>query len=665
MDVRNSPTPHEYLLSLGGKRKRDGATSITGKRVPDSQLVQFFADNIKLFMRRRKDAEAEWQVAIDAYRGHDRRSHSMDIWSNPFGAGVRIGLPYALTQTTVAAIVASMPSFSAKPATEKARGLAKLVHVLLNNDSVWDAKKRQWQMGKLVKSGKMTGLMIGKVHYETDYDAWQKRIEKEEKEEARRSGLTRDELATEELLDVVEREEFATTKGVQKKELTGEADHTLRREEIGMQIMSAKAYIADPHATDFVYGPRWEGRLYNRYIKDVKNDKRFRGDARLNVKPTHTMRRELRFPFRRNPGDGVYDNSLPEDFQQVELAEIYWYDDPEFKDSYGSLITLVVDQDLLLERRPNPYGRRPYVVEEWNGDLEDPFPCTDINGWVDLWRATREVLYRAVRQIRKAPNTTLLVAKGGNNSADQLQGVLDNDDGGVAEIDISGVTSGGLDGVVKELATRQVSPEYLNFIDKMMLYIQMIEGFGPNQLAGGALKSETSGTEAAEVAKFVRVRLDDKANALDRFMTRMARNIISAIFRFKEFDEIVDMVGEDLAQMGIAEEELTRARAANIEDVSINIVPGSMAPEADGTKLQKVMAILQANGLDQILSQKCDRDALAILLNDATRLQTGRDLYVDLDSPMANLNAMQQLLGGPQGSAPRAAPAQGGAGGLL
>lgn len=655
-----TPTPSPKFQALGTRGQgTDGGMKITGKKVVERDLVNFLQAQIRTYEAEARKYEPEWDRACRAYRGDDPGRVSPDEWTTGIGDEMMIGIPTAATETAVAALVARNPEFVARPKTEQARALANLCQVLLSSDHVWDKQKRQWQMEKLVKSAKHYGLMIGKVHYETDYDAFQKRMEEEKAAAEEALARPLEDRRFDSLIDLAIDEELHEMDRLHSKVLSGEPDHSIPMKSVGMVILNPRDYVADPNAESFVWGPRWEGRRLKKAIKDVRLDERYRKSARDMVEPTHIRREGIQNPWtdRQTRLDSVWRQALPKDYQFTELFEIYWYDDPEFKESYGSLITISLDQGLLLERRPNPYGRRPYVVEEWKADIGELFPQPDINGWFDLWRGYREVVYRLLRQLRKAPNSTLLVRADSNLNVDALQGLLDNDDGGVAPVDID--SDKPFQQEIHELATRQVSPEYINAANALLQIIQMVEGFGPNQFAGGALKSETSATEAGEIGRFARARLDVKGNALQRFMARMGQNVLSAIFRFKRTPEILDYVDREL----LDELEITpdAIAAAKFEDIAIDIEPRSTQPDSDAVKLQKVQFALQANAGDPILNQRCDRDTLIKLLNEVMRLPTGKALYMAMQEAGVDANAVALALQGGGGSQPRAA-GQGGGG---
>ena len=126
--------------------------------------------------------------------------------------------------------------------------------------------------------------------------------------------------------------------------------------------------------------------------------------------------------FGRDNIRSAVETSVPLSHQMVDVYEIVDYTDPLYKEQGGALMTLSLDTPGLLEYRANPYGRRLYRVQEWNGTEFELFPQTDFEGWEDIWHASKEVLYRMVRALRRSPNGKLVVDSNSAANADELDG---------------------------------------------------------------------------------------------------------------------------------------------------------------------------------------------------------------------------------------------------
>ena len=637
--------PPSAIVGITSKRSAQ-SLNITSKKPNVKDLATYFSAQIGVAESLRKNAEKRWKEAIRAFNNEPITTPD-DSWV--FGVQtdqmVKSGLPYAASMTTVAALTARYPTFLTRPKKEKSRELAKLVRLILKNG--WCTDERQWLMQKAVLMLRHTGLAIGRVFIETDFDEYEKEQDREEEKAAARAGLSTEESALEDTLDRLVSAEMEEVEDDSEPILTEAADHFISPDKPTVILDSPFEYVADPDCRTFTHGVRWEGIKKRARIIDLKMNPRYDKAALAKLKPNCQPSKEV---LRANP-------AMPSDFQMVEYYEIYDYTDPEFRYEGGALMTIVRDQELMLERRANPYGARVFEVGEYNADACDPeneysrYPQTDFDSWKEHWYAFQDILYRALRQIQKAPYSTLVLDKDAQISKDEIEAVLESSGPGIVAIPMDGKN---IQQVMQELNTKQVSPEYINFLRFVLELIRLFEGLGPNQFGGAALKSETSATEAGEIGNFSRARLDVKEFALRRWMNGLAKKYVSAVFRFCDFDEIVEMVGEEVAKTSI---DIDKARAGDIVDVSIEVEAGSMAPEGPAQKAQKLMMLMNILTLDPMLMQQLNRDNVTNLLNDIfSNLDTGEDMFVPLDSMQAQAGRMMQMLQQGGGGQPKGKP---------
>ena len=146
--------------------------NITSKKPNVKDLATYFSAQIGVAESLRKNAEKRWKEAIRAFNNEPITTPD-DSWV--FGVQtdqmVKSGLPYAASMTTVAALTARYPAFLTRPKKEKSRELAKLVRLILKNG--WCTDERQWLMQKAVLMLRHTGLAIGSVSIETDFDEYE------------------------------------------------------------------------------------------------------------------------------------------------------------------------------------------------------------------------------------------------------------------------------------------------------------------------------------------------------------------------------------------------------------------------------------------------------------------------------------------------------------
>lgn len=643
--------PHPQILEIGQNAANPAGADDLTVPIDESALLAYFQNSIRIFLDERREREYEWLRADRAFKNetHDHKDMS-EVFTYDSSDAISVGLPYAAIMTTTSAIVPNSPHFIVSPKTEGARDRSLLYRTLLNN--VWNSDERQWLQEKAAIEGQKSGLIIGFVGFETDYDAWAEEMDEEERQQDLRAEMTSEEQLLEDMVNSqFQREldqDFVSPPKLPRGESVGNWDETYTK------LISKWDYVADPDAESLVIGPRWEGRKLRMRLIDIRENPRYRKDMTAQLKPNLSTRRGGqvydrgdRVSRRRQRRSQYGEQSVPESHQIVELYEIYDYFDPEFKDQGGALITICLDQGMILERRANPYGRRPFVVEAWNDEHDEIMPQNDLKAWNDLWQSFEDLLLRYIRSLRKAPNNTLVCDEDAEINADQIEGLLENDEGGVAFLPLAGrpITQ-----VVQELRTTQVSGEYINALGFLMNTIRIIEGLGPNQFGGAPLKSETSGTEAAEIGRFTRSRLQLKENAITRWMTKMARNWLSALFRFTAIEDITAMVDVELSDKIF---NSSRVDFADDVEIDVRIAPGSMAADGPQNKIQKLMTALQVIQSDPTLAQKLNRDAIIDLLNEALSLNTGEKMFFDEEEEGFMNNVLSQMVA-PQGRPGRA-----------
>lgn len=620
--------------------------------------VVYYQNQIRVWEEMRARAEPRWAAAVAAFNNSPKKTAD-DAWI--FGdmrdQMIRAGLPYAATMTTVAALTSRYPNFVTRPKKAGSRELAKLARLILKNE--WNCDERQWLIQKAVMMLRHTGLVIGKIEAARDFDEWEKEQEEEFERSQELAGISSEDAAIMEMVDTLAESAIAESEEDYGYELTAEVNHQIRKNEIGVILVSPYDYYADPDCSNLTYGVRWEAIRRRMLLCDLQDNPRYEKSVTKRLKPN--VRSRYKYPL----GTATM---MPESHQLIDVYEVYDYFHPKYKHVGGAMLTVCPGCEDYLEIRENPYGCRPFSVQEYNVDLTKPddegviFPQTDFDSWKEAWYGFQDILHRAMRQLQKAPYSTICVDTEASASPDEIEAALDNSGPGVVRLALDGKP---INAVLQELRTAQVSPEYINFLRFLLEIIRLAEGLGPNQFGGAPLKSETSGTEAAEIGNSSRLRLDVKEYAITRWQNDMAKKFVDMKFRFNDFDEIVQSVGEEAAQIGL---DIEAARAGDILDVSVQIEAHSMSPEGPQQKLAKLTQLYGLLMQDPLLAQQTNRDAVLNLCNDIfSDLDTGEDMFVPLDDPRAMLNMLRSMMaqggGGPakgKPSPPKSQPASAG-----
>lgn len=636
--------PDPNVFRVGGRQR--GVMATKTKETTAQDRADYYSSEIQTSIAMTKKHEPRWREAIRAYNNERQLKSSLEevILELDQDTMIRSGLPYAMSMTTQAALVANYPAFITKANRSDAREMAKLARMVLKNK--WNCDDRQYLMSKWVLCCRHTGKMISHLVYEGDWKDVEAKHAEEEKRIERRADMSTEEAAldeTAEALVMADMQEIDDSKA-----LIGEtANHDVAPQNVGVEFVSPFNYFPDPEAGNLWNGVRFEFIRRRARLRDLRMNKAYKNTDQLRP---NMATREVYMAARAN---------LPEDYQMVEYFVGYDYEDPEFKDKGGAMIVIVPDQRLELYHGPNPWRRRPIVVGEWNADISDPdsemaiHPQTDFDSWKDYWAAFEDIMFRAFRQLQKAPYSTIAIDDESQATDEQLEAVLKNSGPGIVRIALDGKK---INEVLMELQTKQVSPEYLNYLRFILEMVRIFEGLSANQLGGGALKSETSATEVAEIGNMSRARLDVKDRALRRFLVATARNYLSGVFDIHEIPEIIEWVGDEVA----SEIDADKAKMGSLMDISISIEAGSMAPEGPQqkfAKLQMLLALLQA---DPILAQTQNREWLMDLISDIfADWDTGREPFVDFTDAQAQVyRALQAMQGGAGGGSPPAIPGQ-------
>lgn len=144
--------------------------------------------------------------------------------------------------------------------------------------------------------------------------------------------------------------------------------------------------------------------------------------------------------------------------------------------------------------------------------------------------------------------------------------------------------------------------ENLAFIRSLDAVFQLSSGYGPNQ-AGQAMKSETSASEANAVAAYSKARATPKVRQADRWMSGWVWDILGLAAQFWKTEDIARIVGLELAAVWTK----NRLRKADVQrHLAIQVIPGSMTPVDDQTRMHGAIQALGIVNQDQQLRQLVD-----------------------------------------------------------
>ena len=113
-----------------------------------------------------------------------------------------------------------------------------------------------------------------------------------------------------------------------------------------------------------------------------------------------------------------------------------------------------------------------------------------------------------------------------------------------------------------------------------------------------------------------------KESAVESFVNGLATDYVSTVFRFLEPDEISDIIGDGLFDKARLA-EITKSESGDLVDLDIQVMSGSMTPESDNKKVQKITLALQLIAQDPIMQTQLNRDVFLDIINEVLGLDTG------------------------------------------
>jgi len=596
---------------------------------------------VDYFLKRRSEFDGMWDL-VDA----NYRHKGLEVSANPLSMQVDEIFPgrvYSLVHTIESQVAHDSPKFYLRGFTgimepETVPAMEDALNNEWMEDSTLDRETRL-SIRDCIKYGR--GIALTSFEADEDYDVDQATQEADEE----RAMAVSDPIAAQMTASIVAETAAAIADGAPEvEEETFEGDSRVICERVSTRRVSVRNFLIDPDATS-EHDAKWMGRVVIADYEAVLRDPSFK--RRKEIKPT--SRERINFLF----SDDA-DKLNP--YKCVALYELF------LRQPGGGwkLVVFADGHDFFMKEKMNPYWIGcPYDLLSWNDDGETAFPQSDILPVMSQILGERILLSKLIdAHSRQGHNTTFHTCDLDENllKAARAPGVE-------KYVKVGTQVQGNLSSQFHKNQNEPISPEGMNLLAILEREIQVGSGIGPNQ-AGQAMKSETSATEAAEVAGFSRARGAHKFKAVEMFIASIARKRLGITAQFfRENPENVAYIAGKEAAAAWAKMRWTKGDVQR--NLKVNVEPGSMRPINDDQRLKQLISFLGLAMQNPVWAAGIDQPGALKRAFQYLGFRRGDPLLLDQDPQKWGVaQALMGLLG--QGgkasmTAPESAPANAGA----
>lgn len=390
-------------------------------------------------------------------------------------------------------------------------------------------------------------------------------------------------------------------------------------------------FLVDEDAGPLEEDITWCAQRIVRHIDDVKEDKRYRKEARDSVQPTELTDQTDKERQQRKKGGAVYADSSKDEPELVVTWEIYNLKDKTWLTvAEGCKEFLMSPEDL-----PKGIEKHPFTFLKLFARDDSWYPIPPATQWID-----------AQREYCDSRSKILIHRKRFNRKYEAyMAGLVDDNE--IAKLEI------GDDGTIirKNIANAVITPiqdaplDQNNFQELLLIRKDFEDlAIGPNQR--GSAQGVDSATEAGIIEKRMAIQEgDDVAQVVD-FVTRIAEKLDQLIQTHITEDQAVKVTGPD----GATTWQLVRAASYGDTDAeySYSVNTASMTPQLPEIERAQWLSFLTAlsNAPQLALSKR--------LLHETARMFHIEDetMIEEIQGVVRQMMSGQLPMPGTQGSAP-------------
>lgn len=630
-----------------------------------NEAAQFIHDNMKgkppwwealidgYLRERDRCAKPYWDLARECYEQeqftgyHLRDRYTLDQVQPP-----RV---YGLVHQIESQVFNRNPKFFVSPMTPKQEGLAQFAEGALNTEWLRDARlQRETRLA--LRDCILTGWGWILSGVEGDHDAMRRQRLKRQK---LARALTGDPMKQEIVGQLAAQAEMQRDSIAMEDTRTNfELDDRVWEGRVCSRRVSPDDVVVDPNAT-CLEDARWVGRIIYADYDAVMHDDRFRNKSRL--QPTTVMAGASERNYRRqnpfiNPSKSAAvvagPGDVPLEYQYVELFEIF----ERQPDGSWDMKVFAKGHDKFLREEKAPYDLGcPYKLLRWNDIGQRIFSVSDIQPVLTHVIEEREIRTRLHDAYMRAAVDVYAFDRSLLSTEEDIRPLTMEGIG--LMLPLNGMTGRPIDQVVRLLPRNPQTQEALAYLSIIERNIQEGTGLGANQQLQ-ALKSETSATEAAEIARHASARGAAKYSAFNEFVANVAHDRLKLAAQFYDAGMIATLAGPEAAAMWMGE-EFTRADIQWGLNVSVEV--GSMQPKNDQSRAQAVTTAIQIAKSDPVAAQMLNLPRLWEEFFKLLGFQKGSEFLQGMDPNMMSQMYMQMAMMGQQpgqGATGAAAPAQ-------
>ena len=484
---------------------------------PENYGVEHYMAIVEAFLRYRRPIVDRWLF--------NERLYESELYS---GLGYEGTLPvsrgYSVVQTLASMLYARNPKLFVNNLVSGEEELSHLWELLINNE---------WALPGFLDRETVNSILDCAIYgrarvmttYEADFEsvtrAMNQRIEQVDDATLQGSIEEWRDLRMDEIATVLHQPEYKST---------WEHDFRISEQRVASRHENVWDILEDDQAA-ISHQMDWEGRRIELPIEDVQEGP---FDSKFISAVTENSGHPLQFwPNEKIRGRTKYDHGTQDFRTWVTLYEIWHY-------RAGRLVTVAPGVATFGRNIPIPYHVRPFQHLSWNARGDGMFPRSDL-GVVSNQIAEEEVMRSKLRDAfqREAIDVYLVDERFGIG---EEQIVPWTSPEGSVFIPVRAREGVPIQQSLAPLPRQQKSPDIMNYLSLLRQDVQETLGISAN-MSGLALKSETSATEAGEIAGFARTKAGYKFRAVEAFVSEIAFARMGLYAQFYTEEQILHLAG--------------------------------------------------------------------------------------------------------------------------
>ncbi len=320
------------------------------------------------------------------------------------------------------------------------------------------------------------------------------------------------------------------------------------------------------------------------------------------------------------------------------------------------LYAVGAQQELIRKKSPYWFGH-PYDLLRWNDSGSGFFAPGDVAGVWKLIQSINMLLTKTIESYARQQDNVTFISSDLGITEQTLKTFTKPGVGTVALVDAQ--MDKRLADFIVRLPKDQASPEALGLLNLLLQQLQYASGFSANHF-GGALKSETSATEARNISNASAARGNHRPGAVARFTRNVAFKRAALMAQYYDKTDMIRSVGPDLGKKW--PQDWT---PFDIQDrMRLMIEQGSMQPVDDEARFEKLLRTLQLSLQSPGALQTVSLPVLYERLFQAMGFREGDPIVVSTDSEQSAAAVQAAQQSAVTGAAPDGESAPGQAAGM-